>query len=100
MAQAYEHPLRSKNISSKNVKKFIYLGTIVKDNNSHDKGIDRCIGKAAVTMYKLSNRIFHNRRLSVRMKIAIYKACVINLLYSSEAWVTYACQEKLHIYHI
>ena len=64
--------------------------------------MDKRIGKAASTMARLINKVWKNPDLTLKTKMAVYKACVLSiLLYSSEAWTTYARHEKrLNVFHL
>ena len=77
------------------VHQFTYLGSTITDNLSLDAEIDKRIGKAATTHARLTTRVWTNTKLTVKTKMAVYNACVIStLLYGSEAWTTYARQER------
>jgi len=84
------------------VRQFTYLGSTITDNLSVDAEIDKRIGKAATTLARLTTRVWTNRRLTARTKMAVYSACVIStLLYGRETWTTYARQERrLNIFHL
>ena len=71
-------------------------------NGSLDAELGKRIGKAATTMTKLSSRVWENKKLTTQTKTTVYRACVLStLLYGSEAWTTYAGQEKrLHTFHM
>ena len=49
-----------------------------------------------------TSRVWTNPKLTVKTKMAVYNACVIStLLYGSEAWTTYARQERrLNTFHM
>ena len=81
---------------------FTYLGSTISSNLSLDHEIDRRIAKAAGTMSKLNKRVWSNGLLSLNTKTQVYQACVLStLLYSSEAWTTYAKQEsRLEVFHL
>lgn len=53
-------------------------------------------------MSKLQKRVWDNNNLTNSTKMQVYRACVLStLLYSSEAWTTYATQEKrLNSFHL
>ena len=59
------------------------------------------IGKAALTLARLTARVLTRPKLSVKTKVAVYSACVSStLLYGRETWSTYAGQErKLNTFH-
>ena len=84
------------------VEDFTYLGSNISNNLSLDTEINRCIGKAACTMAKLTKRVWENKMLNENTKIRIYQACVLStLLYGSESWTTYMCQERrLNTFHM
>ena len=84
------------------VENFIYLGSNISNNLSLDTEINRPIGKAACTMAKLTKRVWENKMLTENTKMRIYQACVLStLLYGSESWTTYMCQERrLNTFHM
>ena len=84
------------------VEDFTYLGSNISNNLSLDTAINRRIGKAACTMAKLTKRVWENKMLTENTKMRIYQACVLStLLYGSESWTTYMCQERrLNTYHM
>ena len=44
---------------------------------------------------KLTKRVWENKMLTENTKVRIYRACVLStLLYGSESWTTYMCQER------
>ena len=53
-------------------------------------------------MARLNQRVWNNSSLTVKTKLLVYQACVLStLLYSSEAWTTYAIHEKrLNSFHL
>ena len=84
---------------------FSYLGSTISNTLGLDMEIDRSIGRACGTFAKLMKRVWENKKLTIINKVAVYKACILStLLYGSEAWATYATQEKrlnsLHLRHL
>ena len=54
---------------------------------------------AASAFSRLSTRVWKNPRLSIKTKVTVYNACVVNtFLYGSECWTTYTAQDLLDIY--
>ena len=84
------------------VEDFTYLGSIISNNLSLNTEINRRIGKAACTMARLTKRVWENKMLTENTKMRIYQACVLStLLYGSESWTTYMCQERrLNTFHM
>ena len=84
------------------VHEFVYLGSTITDNLSIDSELNKRIGKAAMTLSRLTNRVWSNNKLSDHTKVNVYKACVIStLLYGSESWTMHADQEKrLNVFHM
>ena len=82
------------------VPKFCYLGSMVTASLSLDEEINACVGSAASTFSKLSERAWDNTKLT--LQIQIYRACVISsLLYGSETWTAYSRHERrLNIFHL
>ena len=84
---------------------FTYLGSTISDDVTLDKELDRRIGRACGTFAKLKGRVWENRKLTIKTKMAVYRACILStLLYGSETWAIYASQEKrlntLHLKHL
>jgi hypothetical protein len=53
-------------------------------------------------MNRLTNRVWDNKKLTIKTKILVYKACVLStLLYDSETWSNYMYQERrLNSFHM
>ena len=81
---------------------FTYLGSTISSTLGLDREIDRRIGRACGTFAKLRKRVWENKKLTIKTKVAVYRACVLStLLYGSETWATYATQEKrLNSFHL
>ena len=81
---------------------FTYLGSTMTDNLALDKELDRRIGRACGTFAQLKKRVWENKMLTIKTKIAVYRACVLStLMYGSESWAPYATQEKrLNTFHL
>lgn len=84
------------------VSQFQYLGSTIASNLSLEPEISARIAKAAETMSKLQKRVWDNKNLTNNTKMQVYRAGVLStLLYSSEAWTTYATQEeRLNSFHL
>ena len=84
------------------VHEFVHLGSTITDNLSIDSELDKRIGKAAMTLSRLTKRVWSNNELSDNTKVDVYKACVIStLLYGSESRTMQAHQEKrLNVFHV
>ena len=84
------------------VSQFKYLGSTISSNLSLEPEISARIAKAAGVMSKLQKRVWSNNNLTDNTKVQVYRACVLStLLYSSEAWTTYAAQERrLNSFHL
>ena len=65
---------------------FVYLGSTITDNLSIDSELNKRIGKAAMTLSRLTKRVRSNNKLSDHTKVNVYRICVIStLLYGSES---------------
>ena len=83
------------NMTLEVVDNFRYLGSTIISNLSVDAEINIRIVKVAAIMSKLNRRVWRNNNLTESTKLHVYQACVLStLLHSSEAWTTYARQEK------
>ncbi|XP_066271764.1 uncharacterized protein [Branchiostoma lanceolatum] len=52
--------------------------------------VHRCIGLASTSFGRLANRVFLNKDLTTKTKVAVYSAiCLSILLYASETWTLY-----------
>ena len=77
-------------------------GSTITDNLSIESELNKRIGKAAITLSRLTKRVWTNNKLSDHTKVNVYKACVIStLLYGSESWTMRAHEEKrLNVFHM
>ncbi len=84
------------------VEEFTYLGSTLTSNLSLHSEINKRIGKASSTFFRLTTRVWENAHLTTETKIAVCSACIISmLLYGSKSWTTYARHEKkLHSFHL
>ncbi len=84
------------------VSHFQYVASIISSNMSLEPEINARITKAAGVMPKLEKRVWSNNNLTDNTMMQVYKVCVLStLLYSSEAWTTYAAQERrLKSFHL
>ena len=81
---------------------FTYLGSVMSNDLSLEKELNRRIGRACNTFARLTERVWENSKLTINTKIAVYKACVLStLLYGSESWTLYSHQQnKLEVFHM
>ena len=71
------------------VEDFTYLGSNISNNLSLDTEINWRNGKAAVTMAKLTKRVWENKMLTENTQMRVYQAYVLNtFLCGSESWTT------------
>ena len=95
--------MRNKSVTSYlQMMRFVYLGSTITNNLSIDSELNNGIGKAAMTLSRLTKCVRSNNKLSDHTKVNVYKACVIStLLYGSETWTMRAHQEKrLNVFHM
>ena len=62
------------------IHEFVYLGSTITDILSIDSELSKRIGKAAMTLSRLTKRVWSNNKLSDHTKVNVYKACVISTL--------------------
>ena len=81
---------------------FTYLGSVMSNDLSLEKELNRRIGRACNTFARLTERVWENSKLTINTKVAVYKACVLStLLYGSESWTLYSHQQnKLETFHM
>ena len=84
------------------VHEFMYQGSTITDNLSIDSELNKRIEKAAMTLSRLTNRVWSNNKLSDHTKVNVYIARVIStLLYGSESWTMRAHYERrLNVFHM
>ena len=84
------------------VHQLTYRGSTITDNLSLDTEIDTRIEKAAITLARLTTRVWINTNLTMKTKMAAYNTRVISTqLYGSATWTTYARQERrLNTFHL
>ena len=71
----------------KAVENFKYLGSTVSNDASIDAEITTRIAKATGVFGRLSKRLWTNRNIRLKTKVAVYKAAVVtSLLYGCETW--------------
>ena len=58
------------------VEHFTYLGSNITNNMSLDSDQDIRYGQASTTLARLSKRVWNSKKLNIRTKIAVYRACV------------------------
>uniref|UniRef100_A0A9J8B307 Tc1-like transposase DDE domain-containing protein n=1 Tax=Cyprinus carpio carpio TaxID=630221 RepID=A0A9J8B307_CYPCA len=89
------------NICLSVVDKFTYLGSTVSNNNNLDAELDMRIGRASSMFGKLNKHVWHNKYLSLLLKVCVYHARVLStLLYASETRTTYRRYEhRLNAFH-
>ena len=81
---------------------FTYLGSTISRNLSLDAKLNTQIIKAVAAMACLAKRVWENSMLTINTKMKVYQACMLSiLLYGSEAWTLYSCQEcRLNAFHL
>ncbi|XP_061884956.1 uncharacterized protein LOC133635724 [Entelurus aequoreus] len=84
------------------VPDFKYLGSILSENCSMDNDVQNRIRSASASFGRLRKRVYVNKDLSIRTKVAVYQAiCVSTLLYGCEAWTLYRRHiQQLENFHI
>jgi len=84
------------------VEDYTYLGSTISNSLSVDTDVNGRIAKASAVMARLNQRVWDNHNLTKKTKLRVYQACVLStLLYSSEAWTTYASHvRKLNSFHL
>ncbi len=71
------------------VNEFTYLGSCLSDKVNINSEISVRLTKASASFGRLWTRVWKERGLAVKTKIAVYKAVVMSaLLYGCESWVT------------
>jgi len=86
----------------KNVKSFVYLGSIATANAVLDKEIAARIGKASSSFGKLTDRLWKDHDISLGTKISVYTAVVVKtLIHGCETWAPYKKQiSHLDAFHM
>ena len=87
------------------VNQFTYLGSIMSDDCKIDKEIEARIKKASASYGRLTDRVWENRSVKLKTKIAVYKAVVMStLLYGCETWTCHQRHvrmlDRFHLRHL
>jgi len=84
------------------IEQFTYLGSIVTSTHDITAEIQHRVNQASPSFGRLSKRVFTNRDLSTRTKMAVHNAiCVSTLLYACEGWTPYRHHVRaLEAFHI
>ena len=72
--------LTVKNFQLEVVHHFTYSGSAAADNLSLDVELDKRIGKAATNLFRLTERVWENKKLTVNTKIAEYRLYIEHAL--------------------
>ena len=88
--------------SLKNVDTFKYLGSCINSAANLDDEIQCRISRASQAFGRLHTRVWHERGISVKTKLSVYKAVVLpSLLYGCETWTCYRRHiKKLDQFHL
>ena len=79
-----------------NVDRFTYLGSVLSKAHDLTNEVQRRIHLASAAFGRLSHRVFLNRDLTIKTKVAVYNAvCVSTLVYGCEAWTAH--RRHIHI---
>ena len=71
----------------RNVDKFTYLGSVLSSSCKLDDEIENRICRSNRAFGSLSRRVFRNRGINLKTKVAVYKAvCLSSLVYGCETW--------------
>ena len=86
----------------KNVDTFKYLGSCINSAANLDDEVLCRISRASQAFGRLHTRVWHERGISIKTKLSIYRAVVLpSLLYSCETWTCYRRHtEKLDQFHL
>ena len=82
MGQDVDNPLNVMidGTPSEVMNSFTYLGATITSNLSLDEEITTGIGKASVTMSRLSKWVWQNGKFTLATKICIYRVCILSIL--------------------
>ena len=76
--------------------RYTYLGSVLDNTLDQTHDVQRRVHLASATFGRLSHRVFLNRDIAVKTKIAVYNAvCASTLLYGCEAWTVYRRHVKM-----
>ncbi|KAI8511993.1 hypothetical protein Bbelb_110930 [Branchiostoma belcheri] len=81
---------RIKDTPLKNVSTFTYLGSVLNASGDISDEVQRRIGLTSASFGRLANRVFLNKDLTTKTKVAVYRAICLSILpYACETWTTY-----------
>ena len=86
----------------KNVEDFTYLGSCISSHGTLDKEVSHRLAKASSSFGRLWTRVWHERGITKKTKVAVYRAVVLSsLLYGCETWTYYRRHiKKLDQFHL
>ena len=84
------------------VENFTYLGSTTSSSLFLDTELNTQTGKVVTAVVHLTKRVWENSMLTISTKIKVNQACMLSmLLYGSEAWTLYSCQEcRYNAFHL
>ena len=78
------------------VEHFTYLGSVMSNDATIDKGLNNQLSKASSSFGRLYKRVWNSHSLRLTTKIKVYRAVVIStLIYGAETWTLYRRQVRL-----
>ena len=86
----------------KNVDTFKYLGSCINSAANLDDEVLCRISRASQAFGRLHTRVWHERGISIKMKLSVYRAVVLpSLLHGCETWTCYRRHtKKLDQFHL
>ena len=86
----------------KNVDTFKYLGSCINSATNLDDEVLCRISRASQAFGRLHTRVWHERGISIKTKLSVYRAVVLpSLLYGCETWTCYRRHtKKLDQFHL
>ena len=86
----------------KNVDTFKYLGSCINSAANLDDEVLCRISRASQAFERLHTRVWHERGISIKTKLSVYRAVVLpSLLYGCETWTCYRRHtKKLDQFHL
>ena len=82
--------------SLNSVEHFTYLGSVISNDVTVNKDLDKRLTRASSSFGRLHKRVWQNHSLRLSTKIQVYRAVVVpTLLYGCATWVLYRKQIRL-----
>ena len=94
--EAYSPHISIDGINLNAEEHFTYLGSVISNDATVSKDLDKRLSEASTSFGRLSMRVWLSHSLRLSTKLQVYRAVVVTtLLYDAETWVLFRKQIRL-----